>query len=175
MKSTDFMMVQNVLALILGILLVMWPEAAIIYLVMVIGAIFAFSGIMALVRYIRHRSLMGYGYPVLGVGSLLLGIWLILAPSFFVNILMYIIGVLVIFGGINLLVNLSAVRKWGRVSFYNYIFPLLIILAGLLVLVNPFAAASIPFIILGICCMVYGIVNIINVLKFRKQPDKYEY
>lgn len=175
MKNTDYLIIQNVAALIVGILLVMWPDVAIIYLVMIIGAIFTVSGIFALVRYFRHRNMIGYNYPVIGSGSFLLGLWLLIMPAFFVSILMYIIGLVVIFAGISMLVNLNVVRKWSNVSFYFFITPVLIILAGMLVLINPFAAATVPFIILGITCIVYGVVNMVNTIKFRKQPDKYEY
>jgi uncharacterized membrane protein HdeD (DUF308 family) len=50
--------------------------------------------------------------------------------------------------------------------------PILILLAGLIVLVNPFAAATIPFIILGVSSTVYGITELINIYKFRKKEEK---
>lgn len=96
-------------------------------------------------------------------------------PAFFINFLMYIIGLAVIMAGANMLVNLNVASRWSMVSGYFYITPILIILAGMLVLVNPFTVATIPFIVLGISCMVYGIVNMINTIKFKKDPDKYEY
>ena len=175
MKNRDYFIIQNVAAIIVGMLLVMWPDSAMIYLVMTIGAIFSVSGILALVRYYRHRNIIGYNYPLIGTGSLLLGIWLLIMPAFFINFLMYIIGLAIIMAGANMLVNLNVASRWSIVSGYFYITPILIILAGMLVLVNPFTVATIQFIVLGISCMVYGIVNMINTIKFKKDPDKYEY
>ena len=48
----------------------------------------------------------------------------------------------------------------------------LVLLAGLVVLVNPFAAATIPFIILGVSSAVYGITELISLYKFRKKEEK---
>jgi uncharacterized membrane protein HdeD (DUF308 family) len=50
--------------------------------------------------------------------------------------------------------------------------PVLILLAGLVVLVNPFAAVAVPFIILGVSSTVYGITELINLYKFRKKEEK---
>ena len=44
--------------------------------------------------------------------------------------------------------------------------------SGLVVLVNPFAAATIPFIILGISSTVYGITELIHIYKFRRKEEK---
>ena len=49
--------------------------------------------------------------------------------------------------------------------------PVLILLAGLVVLVNPFAAVAIPFIILGVGSTVYGITELINLYKFRRKEE----
>ena len=43
-----------------------------------------------------------------------------------------------------------------------------------MVLLNPFAAAAIPFIILGVSSIIYGITDIINLLRFHKKEEKKE-
>jgi len=53
-----------------------------------------------------------------------------------------------------------------------YVMPVLILLAGLVVLLNPFAAAAIPFIILGVSSIVYGVTDIINLIRFKKKEEK---
>ena len=68
--------------------------------------------------------------------------------------------------------NLLSARSHAVVSFGFYVMPVLILLAGLVVLVNPFAAAAIPFIILGVSSTVYGITELINIYKFRKKEEK---
>jgi membrane protein HdeD len=45
-------------------------------------------------------------------------------------------------------------------------------LAGLLVLFNPFATASIPFIILGASCICYALSDLLNYFRFRRKGTK---
>lgn len=48
MRRTNIGILRGVLAIILGVVLVMWPEAAIIYMIMVIGACFLLPGIYSI-------------------------------------------------------------------------------------------------------------------------------
>ena len=94
------------------------------------------------------------------------------SPAFFVGILMYVLGAVLVFAGISQVVNLLGARSYAVVSQGFYVTPILILLAGLLVLINPFAAATIPFIILGVSSTAYGISELINLYKFRKKSEK---
>ena len=87
---------------------------------------------------------------------------------------MYVLGAVLVFAGIIQIVQLVNARGWTQVAVGYYIMPVLILLAGLVVLLNPFAAAAIPFIILGVSSIVYGITDIINLIRFRKKDEKKE-
>jgi uncharacterized membrane protein HdeD (DUF308 family) len=67
---------------------------------------------------------------------------------------------------------LLSARSYAAVPFGYYVMPVLVLLAGLVVLVNPFAAVAVPFIILGVSSTVYGITELINLYKFRKKEEK---
>ena len=95
MRRTNSGILRGALALILGFVLIMWPEAAIIYMIMVIGACFLLPGIYSIVGYFlrnKEDEVTPPLFPLDGLGSLLLGGWLLLMPNFFVNILMYLLG-----------------------------------------------------------------------------------
>ena len=51
--------------------------------------------------------------------------------------------------GISQIVNLSAARSWTVVPGGFFVVPVLVLIAGVVVLFNPFTAATVPFIILG--------------------------
>ena len=74
--------------------------------------------------------------------------------------------------GINQIMQLLNARGWTQVAYGYYVMPALILIAGLVVLLNPFAAATVPFIILGVSSIVYGITDIINGIRFSKKEDK---
>ena len=172
MKMMNYGMMRCVSAIAIGVLLMVWPEAAIIYLVIAIGAMFFLPSLFSLVGYFMKGRQMGMYFPIISLGSLLFGLWLMVSPAFFVGILMYVLGTVLVFAGISQIASLLNARSYAVVSFGFYVMPVLILLAGIVVLANPFAAASIPFIILGVSSAVYGITELINIYKFRKKEEK---
>ena len=174
MKALNYSVIRGICAVLMGVLLVTWPEAAIVYLVIAIGAMFFVPSLFSLVGYFKKGRQEGAMFPIVGIGSLLFGLWLMVSPAFFVGILMYVLGVVLVFAGISQIIQLVNARGWTQVAPGYYIMPVLVLLAGLVVLLNPFAAAAIPFIILGVSSIFYGITDIINLLRFRKKEEKKE-
>ena len=172
MKMMNYSVMRCVSAIAIGILLMVWPEAAILYLVIAIGAMFFLPSVFSLVGYFMKGRQAGAYFPILGLGSLLFGMWLMVSPAFFVGILMYVLGVVLIFAGISQIASLLSARNHTAVHFGFFLTPVLVLLAGLLVLANPFAAAAMPFIILGVSSTAYGISELINLYKFRKKKER---
>ena len=172
MKMMNYSIMRCVSAIAIGILLMVWPETAIVYLVIAIGAMFFLPSLFTLVGYFVKGRQLGMYFPIISLGSLLFGLWLMVSPAFFVGILMYVLGVVLVFAGISQIAGLLGARSHASVSFGYYVMPILILFAGLVVLVNPIAAATIPFIILGISSTAYGISELINIYKFRRKEEK---
>ena len=172
MKMMNYSIMRCVSAIAIGILLMVWPETAIVYLVIAIGAMFFLPSLFTLVGYFVKGRQLGMYFPIISLGSLLFGLWLMVSPAFFVGILMYVLGVVLVFAGISQIAGLLGARSHASVSFGYYVMPILILFAGLVVLVNPFAAATIPFIILGVSSTAYGISELINIYKFRRKEEK---
>lgn len=172
MKAMNNSVIRGICAVIMGVLLVAWPEAAIVYLVIAIGAMFLVPSLFSLVGYFVKGRQMGMMFPIISLGSFLFGLWLMVSPAFFVGILMYVLGAVLVFAGISQIVQLVNARGWTQVPVGYYIMPVLIPLAGLVVLLNPFVAVAIPFIILGVSSIVYGITDIINLIRFKKKEEK---
>ena len=172
MKTLNYSVIRGICAVLMGVLLVAWPEAAIVYLVIAIGAMFFVPSVFSLVGYFMKGRQEGAMFPIVSIGSLLFGLCLMVSPAFFVGILMYVLGAVLVFAGISQIASLLSARSHAVVSFGYYVMPVLILLAGLVVLANPFAAATIPFIILGVSSTAYGITELINLYKFRKKVEK---
>lgn len=89
----------------------------------------------------------------------------------FVGILMYVLGAVLVLAGISQIVNLSAARSWTVVPGGFFVIPVLVLIAGIVVLFNPFTAAAVPFIILGVSSIVYGLSDLINIIRFRQKNE----
>ena len=134
-------------------------------------------GLYGIFAYFASRSRAedgsGRAFPIVALGSALLGLWLIVMPAFFVGILMYVLGALLVLGGIGQLMNFISVRKLtGSVPAIFYVIPVLLLLAGILILVNPFEAAKIPFIVLGASSIVYGLTDLFRIIRYRRKSNQ---
>lgn len=81
---------------------------------------------------------------------------------------MYVLGALLVLAGVSQLANLTVARSSVHVPWGVYIVPLLVLAAGLVVLFNPFAAAEVPFMILGCSFIVYGLMDLFRMIKYRR-------
>lgn len=171
-------MLRGITALLIGGLLVFWSQSAVTYLIMAIGCLFLIPGLLSLLAYLRNTSSEGtrrFGWPqMLGVGSILFGLCLIVSPVFFEKSLMYALGIILSYAGLSEIIQLTAARQWVRVPGGFYVTPVLVMLLGIFILFNPIESANLPFIILGIGCMVYGLSDMVNVLKFRRRNSEVE-
>lgn len=172
MKRINNSVLRSAFAMILGFVLVLWPEAAITYLVIAIGICFIIPGIFSLLNYFTREKVEGEPspmFPIDGAGSILFGAWLVVMPEFFVNILMYILGALLVIAGIQQIAMLVSARKWSIVPLGFYIMPALILLTGIMIIAYPFGAAANTFIIFGVASIFYGVIELINWYKFRQR------
>ncbi|MDR0941389.1 MAG: DUF308 domain-containing protein [Bacteroidales bacterium] len=160
-------------ALVLGVFLLLNPDA-VNYVVITIGILFIIPGLLAFINYV----LLSKGkrpdtvYMLGGLGSLLLGLALVIQPTFFVTVLMYILGAVLVLGGIEQFVNLFRVRAFIAVAKGFYIVPLLLFLVGIVVLFNPFETARTIFTLIGAMFLVYGITEIVYYIKFAHKKER---
>ncbi|MBP3552549.1 MAG: DUF308 domain-containing protein [Bacteroidaceae bacterium] len=171
-------MLRGIAALLIGILLVFWSQNAVTYLIMAVGCLFLIPGLLSLLAYFRQTSPEGnrsFGWSqVLGIGSILFGLCLIVSPVFFEKSLMYALGIILSYAGISEIIQLTVARQWTRVPAGFYVTPVLVMLVGIFILFNPIESANVPFIILGVGCMVYGLSDMVNVIKFRRRNSEVE-
>jgi hypothetical protein len=170
-------------AIIVGALLIKFPKDGVTWLTVAIGVLFLISGIIAMIAYLHARKhaseytiidnkgrIIRGGqptFPIVGAGSIILGLTLALTPSVFINGLMYILGAIMILGGLNQLINLIAARRFGIIPFGFWIAPSLILLTGIFVILKPMESAELPLLILGWCSLLYGVTELINALKIH--------
>lgn len=173
---------RAILAILFGIVLITWPEQALVYIVMAIGLVFLITGIAAFVISNKHRGDSNKSVvPVSGIGSMVLGVILICIPLTFAAVLVFMLGLMLVIAAIGQFFTLSLARQMGAVSAVNYFFPILILAAGIIILFNPFETvagiskgASILF---GVMAIFYGLTNFWNnylLYKYRHSTGKEE-
>ena len=180
MKLLQSSFFRAICSIVIGILLLKYPDNSVTWLTMAIGILFLLSGIIAMISYWTARRHAGEytitdaegnvisgsqpSFPIVGIGSVILGLTLILSPDMFVRWLMYILGAMIILGSINQLIVLIAARRFGSIGAFFWIAPIILLIIGILIFVKPMESAELPLIILGWCMLVYGVTEVINSL-----------
>lgn len=167
MKTKNYSVLSAISSIVVGIILIMWPDAATAYLVITIGAFFFIPGLYSVIMYFVREEPRG-SFPVSGAGSALLGLWLMVTPKLFVDLLMYLLGAVLVFAALGTIVRYQRLSRNIRIPAWNYILPVLVLAVGITVLAVPFEAASVPFFLLGLSSCVYGMEEINTILKTRK-------
>lgn len=175
--STNFKaaVYRAILSIILGLVLVVWPGAALRYIIMLIGVIFLVTGLIAFIVSNRNRedhrkSLV----PFSGIGSMVLGVLLLSLPSTFAKVFMFILGFLLVLAAVVQFVTLSTARKFGHISLIHYLFPVLILITGIIVLFDPFQAEKTVFILFGIAAIFYGVTDLLNQHSIKRMRKGFE-
>ena len=190
MKIFQSSVFRAVCALAIGILLIKYPDNTVTWMTVAIGVLFLLSGIISVIVYVNaRRNVSEYKitdaegrvvagdsptFPIVGVGSIILGALLALTPNVFITALMYIIGGILILGAINQYMSLVHNRKYGKIGFGYWVFPSVILLIGLYVIIKPMDPASMSMLVLGWCSLLYGVTELINSLKFHTDRRKFK-
>lgn len=172
MKGLSYSFLRAICALVIGLVLVMFPDQAGDYLVITIGVIFLVPSLVSIIGYFAQSTEMRRRFPIEGVGSLLFGLWLIIMPGFFADLLTFVLGFILVMGGVQQIASLSAARRWMPVPYGFYAVPVLILIAGLVALFNPTGVRSTAFIIIGISSLVYAASELLNWFKFTRRCPK---
>ena len=150
-------------AIIVGVLLIQYREQTVTWITIAIGVLFFLSGIISLATYYgakRHfdglnnitvtdaegNVLTGERptFPIVGVGSVILGIILALMPSTFITWLMYILSAILILGAVNMFVALAAAMKFARIGIVWWIVPSILLIVSIYLVFQPMEAAGTP-------------------------------
>ncbi len=188
MKIFQSSVFRAICAIAIGILLIKYPNNTVTWMTVAIGVLFLLSGIISVIVYVNaRRNVSEYKitdaegnmiageqptFPIVGVGSIILGAMLALTPNVFITALMYIIGGILVLGAINQYMTLANARKYGKIGFGYWVFPSVILLIGLYVIIKPMAPASMAMLVLGWCSLLYGVTEITNAVKIHNEKRK---
>ena len=190
MKILQSSIFRAICAIAIGMMLIKYPDNTVTWITVAIGILFLLSGIISMVVYFNasknvseYKIMDANGqviagekptFPLVGLGSIILGLLLALTPDIFIKALMYIIGAILILGAINQFMVLVRGKRFGKINFGFWIFPSLILLTGLYVMIKPMNPASMAMSILGWCSLLYGVTEIINAMKIHSMKRKAE-
>ncbi len=186
MKVLQSSIFRAICAIIVGALLIKYREQTVTWITILIGVIFFLSGIISCIAYFAAKRKSTDGdldiydaqgnlivqskpmFPIVGLGSLILGAILALFPNAFVNGLVYVLAAILILGAINQIFNLAVATRFAHIGFVWWVVPALVLIIGIVAIIKPSFIATAPLLIIGWCMMIYGVVEIINSMKIHQ-------
>ena len=180
MKTVQTSFIRAIIAVVVGLLLIKYREDTVTWITIIIGVLFFISGLISCIVYLVNRnakptavvdvegnpiSLNKPTFPVVGIGSLVLGVVLAAFPTIVVNWMVYIFGAILILGAVGQYVTLASVVKLSKLSLYFWLMPSFVFVVGLIALFKPSWIASAPLLFLGWAMVFYGVVECANAFK----------
>lgn len=204
MRTFLSFLVRAVCAAATGYLLVMYRNEMVQWLTIAVGALFFVSGLFSVIAYYAEKRkavkmaerlkamaelrdgadaperaddivrAVSPSYPIVGIGSIILGALLALMPTEFSRGAMYALAAMLILGGLNQLYNLFRVRRMASVPFFFWLMPCLVLALGVFMLVRPIEMEVTTFRILGYGLILYAVVELINGIKIARMHSQVE-
>ena len=192
MKVLQSSLFRALVAIVVGVLIIKFREDTVHWLTIGIGVAFFISGLVSCAVYFSMRReskeqkvydadgrLLAAGtapsFPIVGVGSMVLGLILALMPTTFITGLMYVLAGILILGAIGQYVSLGRALRFCRVGWFYWIAPTLTLVISVLMLVKPLEMFAAPLLIIGWCMMLYGVSECLNtwmIYRARKQFER---
>lgn len=158
-------------AIVVGLLLMFNPANAIILATRMIGILSLTIGVIQLgVQLVVNRKTETKTFPLSAIISIVWGALLLIRPVFWTQFFMIVLGLLMMFLAINQISTYRQISKGGlKVSFAYYIFPLLLLISGILTIIEPVFLAE--WIVIFVACWIlaYGAVEIASYFALKKR------
>ena len=171
MKVLHSSLFRSLATLAVGILLIVNPSQTAAVMVRLVGLLFTIPGIVSVYTYFssgaeeRSSSLF---LPLIGAGSTLLGLLLILYTDYFITITPYVMGASLLIASTIQIGSLWRFRKFFSVSPWRFAAPLVVFLTSLFMLISPVESV---LSVLGIAMLAYAVSEGLIFWSFRP-PSK---
>lgn len=168
-------LIRGIIALLIGGLAVFVPNITLQSIVIYIGILILLGGLVSLLFALRSKSPSGRNMLMTqAVFNLIIGILFVALPATMVKIFVIVLGLGFLFIGIfQLMGALNARHDYGW-SWVYFIISVLMIIAGAVMLANPFNSAETILTFIGVLLLIYGIAELYMSWVLSRKPKTYQ-
>lgn len=189
MKQIQTSFLRALIAVVVGALLIKYRQEMVTWLTVCIGVLFFLSGLISCIVYLvgrkapetsaideegRPLSSAPSMFPIVGMGSLVLGAALALFPGMIEKWTVYIFGALLLLGAVGQYVSLATIVKLGRLHPIYWLMPSVVFIIGLISIFKPEWMATSPLFFIGWTMILYGIIECIDAFKIMNLRRRIE-
>jgi uncharacterized membrane protein HdeD (DUF308 family) len=160
-------------AIAIGVVMVVSRTDAMVLAVRIIAAFLLASGVVSFV--VGYKDRQNNRMPLMGVNGIvdiLVALLIFLFPHFVAGLLVYLIGFALLVFGVFQLVALSSANKVMKVGLMAFVMPVLVLLAGALLLARPAILGTTVGVVAGAALIVYGVSELLSSWKMKKAMDE---
>lgn len=160
-------------AIAIGVVMVVSRTDAMVLAVRIIAAFLLASGVVSFV--VGYKDRQNNRMPLMGVNGIvdiLVALLVFLFPHFVAGLLVYLIGFALLVFGVFQLVALSSANKVMKVGLMAFVMPVLVLLAGALLLARPAILGTTVGVVAGAALIVYGVSELLSSWKMKKAMDE---
>lgn len=167
--------VRALVAVVVGVVMIVYNEQAMNIVVKIIAALLLASGLVSLAVSLKKKDdgtskLMTFNAIV----DIVIAALLFMFNAAVANLIIYLIGFVLLGFGIFQLIALISANRIAKVGVFSFIMPVLVIGAGAFLLFNPAFIKSSVSIVAGVALLVYGVSELLSSWKMKKAIDEYE-
>lgn len=173
-KTNTF--VSAVISVLIGLALLLQPGKFTVLACRIVAILVLISGAAAIVSYVREKQKFWrlQTMLILGIILVILGISMLSGPSFFISLLPLVLGIIVLIHGlqdVSYAVNMKKLEDpyW----WITMILALLSIVFAVIVIINPFAAASTVTMLIGVVLIYDGVSDLWVVGRLKKTTQRF--
>lgn len=164
------------LCVILGVLLLLWPDVSQSVFCYAFGGLLVFSGLFQVASYLvgRQKGLLSKLMFAGGLIAMVAGIWVLLSPEKVLQLTVVVVGVVLIYHGV-MDIKYSTELKQCESRFWPaaFICGLITCAFGVLLLVNPFEAMDTLFIVVAVGFLFDGASDLFTVVVVADGERRY--
>ena len=166
--------ISAVLTLVLGVILILYPADAVMFIAKVVGAIIAVVGIVMLLGSIFGSGRSKVAGIISGCIVALIGGWVVLNPASAASIIPMIIGVfLVVHGAQDLVMAFSMKSARGARWWLAILIGVLDVILGAVCVTSGFGVVSVGMMFIGFMLVYDGVSSMLVVHRVNSAERKY--
>lgn len=169
-KLKSALIVSSVMYLIMGIIMLIFPENVSDFICYLVALLFMFFGAVGIVIYIKSENKTSFVMSSLLFSILLgsFGIYIFVSPRTFASFIPLVVGIFLIADSISKLSLSFDLKKLGYSNWWHMLITSFIILSfGLLLTFNPFKALSLSIMVIGGILICDAISNIFTIYSYK--------
>ena len=156
-------LIAGIVAALLGGVLLFWPGLTMELICQFVGAALGITGILTAAVFFTQpkESPFRAASLIAGIPLALLGLFIFLRPSFLIEFIPVVVGVVILMDGVANLMETFGLMKQGYSKWWiSLIFAVLTIALGIVLLMQPFGVAKVIIQAIGIIILYNGLSDI---------------